>query len=88
MLDPNRNVDAAFRTTILRLKGGDTASGLLRREEGELIVLADATGKEVGVQKSKVARRAESPLSLMPGNFGEVMSPEEFNDLLAFLLSK
>ena len=34
------------------------------------------------------ARRAESGLSLMPGNFGEVLKPEEFNDLLAFLLSK
>ena len=88
VLDPNRNVDGAFRTTILRLKAGDTVSGLLRREEGELIVLADTTGKEISVEKSKVGRRAESSLSLMPGNFGEILKPEEFNDLAAFLLSK
>jgi putative heme-binding domain-containing protein len=88
ILDPNRNVDAAFRTTILRLKNGDTTSGLLRREEGELIVLADSTGKELSVEKSKVSRRAESPLSLMPGNFAELMTPDEFNDLVAFLLTK
>jgi putative heme-binding domain-containing protein len=73
---------------MLRLKGGQTVSGLLRREEGELIVLADAAGKEVAVDRSKVARRAESSLSLMPGNFGEVLSVEEFNDLMAFLVSK
>jgi putative heme-binding domain-containing protein len=88
VLDPNRNVDAAFRTTILRLKGGDTVSGLLRREEGELIVLADSAGKENAVSKSTVARRAESPLSLMPGNFAEILKPEEFNDLVAFLMTK
>lgn len=88
LIDPNRNVDAAFRTTILRLKGGETVSGLLRRKEGESIVLADATGKESSVPAAQVQRRAESPLSLMPSNFGETLKPEEFNDLMAFLLSK
>ena len=88
VIDPNRNVDAAFRTTILRLKGGETVSGLLRREEGESIVLADSTGKESSVPAAKVQRRAESPLSLMPSNFGEILSQEEFNDLMKFLLAK
>jgi putative heme-binding domain-containing protein len=88
VVDPNRNVDGAFRTTILRLKGGETVSGLLRREEGASIVLADSTGKESSVPADRVQRRAESPLSLMPTNFGEILTPEEFNDLMAFLLSK
>jgi len=88
VLDPNRNVDAAFRTTILRLKGGETVSGLLRREEGESIVLADTTGKESTVPASRVQRRVESPLSLMPSNVGETVTSEEFNDLVKFLLSK
>jgi putative heme-binding domain-containing protein len=88
VLDPNRNVDGAFRTTILQLKTGDTVSGLLRREEGELIVLADSTGKEAGYEKGKVKRRVTSALSLMPSNFGETIKPGEFNDLVAFLLSK
>jgi putative heme-binding domain-containing protein len=88
VLDPNRNVDGAFRTTILQLKGGDTVSGLLRREEGELIVLADSTGKENSYEKGKVKRRVTSGLSLMPSNFGETIKADEFNDLVAFLLSK
>src|SRR4029078_11525074 len=88
VLDPNRNVDGAFRTTILQLKGGDTVSGLLRREEGELIVLADSTGKENSYDKGKVKRRVNTALSLMPGNCGETIKPDEFNDLVAFLLSK
>jgi putative heme-binding domain-containing protein len=88
VVDPNRNVDGAFRTTILRLKGGETVSGLLRREEGASIVLADSTGKESSVPAASVQRRAESPLSLMPSNFGEILTPGEFNDLMKFLLSK
>jgi putative heme-binding domain-containing protein len=88
VLDPNRNVDRAFRTTLLTLKDGDVASGLFRREEGELVVLADSTGKEISVAKSNIAERRESETSLMPENFGDILSPDDFNHLMAFLLSK
>ena len=53
-----------------------------------MIVLADSTGKEISVDKSKVGRRVQSSLSLMPSNFGETIQQEEFYDLLKFLLSK
>lgn len=88
ILDPNRNVDHAFATTTLTLKDGEAVSGLFRREEGELLVLANATGQEFTVPKQDVKERAESPLSPMPDNFGEVLSEPDFNHLLAFLLSK
>jgi putative heme-binding domain-containing protein len=88
VLDPNRSVDHAFRTTLLVLKDEDVISGLFRREEGETLVLADSTGKEVRVQKKQVAQRRESDTSLMPENFGELLTGEEFNDLMAYLLSK
>jgi putative heme-binding domain-containing protein len=86
VLDPNRNVDAAFRQTIVQLRGGDSTAGLVRREDGELLVLSDSTGKDFSVPKSKIARRAASTLSPMPSNFAETIPPQDFNDLLAFLL--
>jgi putative heme-binding domain-containing protein len=88
ILDPNRNVDGAFRTTQLELKDGEAPSGLFRREEGEVLVLADVTGKEFTVPKKNIAERRESENSLMPENFGELLTPSEFNDLMAYLLSK
>jgi putative heme-binding domain-containing protein len=87
ILDPNRAVDHAFRTTLLVLKDNDIVSGLFRREEGQTVVLADSTGKEIRVQKNQVAERKESDTSLMPDNFGELLTTEDFNDLLAYLLS-
>ncbi len=88
ILDPNRNVDRAFRTSLLILKDGDVQSGLFRREEGEMLVLAESTGKEISVAKKDVQERRESETSLMPDNVSELMSAEDFNHLLAFLLSK
>ena len=88
VLDPNRNVDRAFRTTLITLDDGDVLSGLFRREEGEMLVLAESTGKEFSVPQKKVKERRESESSLMPDNFGELLTPEQFNHLMAFLLSK
>lgn len=87
ILDPNRNVDPAFRSTLLVLKDGDVASGLFRREEGETIVLAESTGKEIFIPKQNVSEKRQSDSSLMPENFGELLSEEQFNNLLVFLLS-
>ncbi len=88
ILVPNRNVDHAFWTTVLDLKDGDSTTGLFRREEGELLVLANAAGAEFTVGKSDVAGRRESSLSIMPSNFGEALSPADFHHLLAYLLSQ
>ncbi len=88
ILDPSRNVDRAFRTSLLILKDGDVQSGLFRREEGELLVLAEANGKEISIPKKEIVERRESETSLMPDNFSDLIPVADFNSLLAFLLSK
>jgi putative heme-binding domain-containing protein len=88
ILDPNRNVDRAFRLSIVTLKDNSVVSGLVRREEGAQLVLADFTGKEITVPLAQIAKREESDTSLMPPAFGQVIPPADFNDLLAYLVSQ
>jgi putative heme-binding domain-containing protein len=88
ILDPSRNVDPAFRVTLFTTKDGDTESGLFRREEGQMVIYADTSGKEHSLAKSEVVERRQSALSLMPDNFGQIIKPEDFNNLIAYLLSK
>ena len=88
ILDPNRNVDQAFRLTRLNLKNGQVLPGLLLREEGDVYVLADSQGKEVRVEKSKVEERVTVQLSPMPDNFVDQVSEGDFYNLLAFLLEQ
>ncbi len=87
MLDPNRNVDQAFRQTTLALKNGQLVNGLLLREEGVLLVLADQQGKEVRIAKDQVEEKSISPVSPMPAGFVDQLSNAEFADLMAYLLS-
>jgi putative heme-binding domain-containing protein len=87
VLDPNRNVDQAFRQTTLTLKNGKVLAGLLLKEEGAVFVLADAQGKEVRVSKDEVEERGTSQVSPMPGNFAEQIPEADFNNLLAYLIT-
>ena len=88
VLDPNRNVDQAFRTTGLSLKDGRAVSGLLLREEGQILVLADSQGKDVRIPKADVEERSTSQLSPMPANWSEQIPEAEFSHLLAYLLAQ
>jgi putative heme-binding domain-containing protein len=88
VLDPNRNVDQAFRLTILNLKDGKVVRGLLLREEGEVLVMADDKGKEVRVAKADVDERSTTQQSPMPATFAEQVPPADFTNLMAFLLKQ
>ena len=88
VLDPSRNVDQTFRLTTLALNDGRVVSGLLLREEGESLVLADAQGKEVRVARGTVEERTMAPLSPMPANFAEQITEPDFYRLIAYLLSQ
>lgn len=88
IIDPNRNVDQAFRATTLALKDGKVVMGLVLREEGQVLVVADAQGKEVRVGKDAIDERAVSQLSPMPANLAEQIVEGDFYHLLAYLLAQ
>ena len=85
-LDPSRNVDQAFRTTLINTTGGNVVTGLLLREEGEVLVLADAQGKEVRLPRNEVEERSVSKLSPMPANVADLIPEGDYYNLLGFLL--
>ena len=88
ILDPNRNVSESFRNYIIKTSDGKTMTGLFRREEGETLIFADITGEEFAIAKDDVVERKTSEFTLMPGNFGEVLSQDEFDKLLSYLLTQ
>jgi putative heme-binding domain-containing protein len=88
ILDPNRNVDPAFRTTTLLMNDGKVITGLMRRTEGATLVLADSKGQEFTIATAEIDQRTHSTLSLMPAKFGEVIVPEDFQALLVHLLTQ
>ena len=85
ILDPNRNVDEAFRTTMVTTNDGRVISGLAREDGGDLI-LVDSTGKELRIAAPDIDEVAVSPLSPMASNMLDQIGEKNLPDLLAYLM--
>jgi putative heme-binding domain-containing protein len=88
VLDPSRNVDQALRTTVINTVDGRAVSGLLLREEGAVLILADAEGKEVRIPEDDIDSREVSNVSPMPANVAELITEDDFYRLMAYLISQ
>lgn len=86
ILDPNRNVDEAFRTTLVTTVDGRVISGLKLREDGGDFILADSGGKEVRIAAADIDEVTVSPLSPMASNVLDQIGEQNLPDLLAYLL--
>ena len=88
VLDPNRNVDQAFRLTTLVLKNGQVIAGLLLKEEGR----GTGTGRQPGQGSAHAEeggrRETVSQFSPMPANLADQCAQADFYNLLAYLLSQ
>ncbi|MBL8856741.1 MAG: hypothetical protein JNK57_22445, partial [Planctomycetaceae bacterium] len=85
---PNRNVDQAFRATNILKTDGSVVTGIVLRQEGAVVTIADANGKEIRIPESDIDERQESTLSPMPNDVAKMLPPTDFYDLLAYLLSQ
>lgn len=85
ILLPNLNVDKAFRVTTFLMEDGSVISGLVRDENDSLIQIIGSDAKVQTLDVSAIEQRKESELSLMPANFGEILSDQQLADLLHYL---
>ena len=85
ILAPSRNVDVAFRTTTIVTKDGQALSGLLKELSDERISMTDSQGREVIMPSADLEERRISAASPMPANVAEILSADQFVDLLAYL---
>lgn len=86
VLDPNRNVDAAFRAIVITKKDGLVVTGLKLRDEGGAMIVGDSQGKEVRVATDDIEESRLSNLSPMPSNFAEQLPESDLRSLVAYLL--
>jgi putative heme-binding domain-containing protein len=85
IVTPDRNVDQAFRTTSFVLDDGRVMVGLVTSENDREITVVESTGKAIRIDPQSIELRREAGRSLMPSNIAEVLSVEDFSDLIHFL---
>ncbi len=86
ILDPNRNVDRAFRLSALLMEDDSVVTGLVQAsEDGRTVIVTSQDGKKAEYRADAIAERRDSTQSLMPSNFGEVLNDEQLAALLTYL---
>ena len=88
ILDPNRNVDVAFRSTTVLTTAGKVVSGLSKGIDGARLVVVNSKGEEISIPENEIEEQIVSRRSPMPGNISEIVNHEQFRDLLAWLLTR
>jgi len=88
VLDPNRNVDQAFRARAITLTNEKTLTALVLRTEGQVLVVADLEGKEQRIPLKEIETNRETMLSAMPANFADVIPEADLYHIVAYLLTQ
>jgi putative heme-binding domain-containing protein len=71
----------------VQVSDGTILSGIIKDEDEATVTIKDKEGVETVVNKSDINRERRYPdiPSLMPGNFGELLTVKQVADLIAFL---
>lgn len=87
VLEPSNEIASGYETILVQTAGGLLLDGVVRRQSEDSLWLANSEGAEFGLARSDIARQRIQELSLMPGNFAEVLSVKDLHDVLAYLLT-
>ncbi|MFP6874594.1 MAG: PQQ-dependent sugar dehydrogenase [Verrucomicrobiales bacterium] len=85
VMEPSANIMAGFSLSIVKTKGGETLSGIVKTSSDTGLVLAGAGELRHRVAKAQIKEQSTSPVSMMPPGLHAALSKDEFADLIAYL---
>jgi putative heme-binding domain-containing protein len=85
VLYPSRQILHGFQQVTITRKNGDHTSGLLVRDDADVVWLVDSAGATNVIKSAEVANRKASDVSLMPEGLHAGLTPQEFADLISYM---
>ena len=85
--DPNKDLDPQARTVLVTTRQGGQFTGVARSEDNFSLQLQAVDGTFHLFAKSDLEYLEHQPKSLMPSDYGSVLSAGELDDLVSYLLS-
>jgi putative membrane-bound dehydrogenase-like protein len=85
ILDPGAVVSADYQLSVLTLKDGRLLTGMIRERNARAVTLQTMAAAET-IPADQIVKAALLPQSLMPGGLALALQPDQFRDLLAYLM--
>jgi putative heme-binding domain-containing protein len=87
ILDPNAVVAQGFQTELITMKDKSVHMGFVTREEDGVIDVRNIAGIVTQIKEGEIAKRDHQPQSMMPAGLASTLTVDEFNHLVAYLVS-
>ena len=85
ILEPSAVIVSGFEPYLLITVDDDYITGLKRDETEESITILTDEGELLEIFRDEIAEEVPQKTSIMPGNFGELLTVDELHHLVAFL---
>ena len=86
ILNPSKEIAPQFVAWHIATRDGKVRTGVIVEEgPNSTVTVADSQGKLEVIHRTTIEERHALPTSIMPANLHELMTRQEFLDLLAFL---
>ena len=85
VLDPNAEVQDAYKMVVVTTRDGRTYSGNVIAETDRQLTLRVARGDPVGISTSDIQSRETTAVSMMPPGLFDTLEPKDVIDLVGFL---
>lgn len=87
ILDPKAVITAGYATVLVLTKERKFITGILKSEDDSGLELIDKEGKERYIPKEQIKKYKTQKISMMPGNFKDLLEAQEVADIMAYLQS-
>jgi putative heme-binding domain-containing protein len=84
---PNSTLAQGYESFLVTTQSGRTLTGTTAHQSASVLTLRDSSGTLHRIARDDIDELARVDRSLMPDGLARALSPEEFQDLLAFLQS-
>ncbi len=85
LVDPSSVVRKEYTSYVVQTVDGRVLTGVIVEQTPQRVTLVNNEGKPQTIPREDIETLDESPLSLMPENLLQQLSPQELRDLFAFL---
>ena len=85
ILEPSRTIAPNYRAVLIQLHSGRILTGITVAETPSSVTIKDQQAKQLVISKSEIESLQTQPTSLMPAKLDELITEQDFVDLIAYL---
>ena len=85
ILNPKAVITSGYSSMLILTKKGKFITGVKRNEDDSSIDLMDKEGNALHIPKDEIKKYKAQKISIMPGNFKDILTKNEVRHLLAYL---